>query len=103
MLATDYADALAQLGYHRHPDWWKSDHELAPIEHDRKGKGRHQVGSERDRDAEGRGRIADNAAMLAARRAAAAEGRDLQWAPTAPGVDPAAAVLASVVVTGGRQ
>jgi hypothetical protein len=101
VLATDYADALAQLGYHRHPDWWKSDHELAPIEHDRRGKGRQRVGSERDRDAEGRGRIADNAALLAARRAAAAEGRDVEWA--SPAVDVAASVIASVAVTGGGQ
>lgn len=99
----DYADALAQLGYHRHPDWWKPDYELAPIDHDRRQKGRQRVTSERDREAEGRGRIAENRAVFAARRAAAEQGVELGWSGPAGGPDPAAAILAQAAVTGGRQ
>lgn len=65
-----YQDALAALGQHRHPDYWKSDHELAPIETDRRKAGRHEVASPRDRKADGQHAI-DRAHQRNAERIAA--------------------------------
>jgi hypothetical protein len=99
----DYRDALASLGYHRHPDFWKSDYELAPPDPAKTGAGRAMTGrvpSPRDREADGETRIASAQDLFELRRRAATSGQRAEWA----GADRSAAdLILQVGVSGGDQ
>lgn len=98
-----FQDALMALGQHRHPDYWQPDHELAPIETDRRKAGRHEVASPRDRKADGQQAI-DQAHRRNAERVAAARAGlpEPAWRDGSPGRG-AADVVLQVGVTGGDK